>query len=200
MYLRSRHALSHLPADVLRFGPLDDFSSFKFENFLFRLKNMVKSGNKPLEQIRNKYLQFVNLKNKVSTADEISFLHQYSPNEADKLNVPDYENFDFFRIITFSEGVSLKIGTIRDSFCSIEDEEFIKLMYILRNQNNSDVYLAGKKFSIKTNAYIYPGDSSLVGIYEVGMLSSLMYRYSLLRMPKKYFAMQLDNVEEFFLV
>ncbi len=36
------HCLIHLPLDVLRFGPLDHFSCFPFENFLYRLKKINK--------------------------------------------------------------------------------------------------------------------------------------------------------------
>lgn len=37
--------------DALRYGLLDSFSAFPFENFLNQLKRLVKSPTKPLEQI-----------------------------------------------------------------------------------------------------------------------------------------------------
>ena len=45
------HALVHLPADVQRFGPLDAFSAFPFENQLKNLKRLVKKTSQPLPQI-----------------------------------------------------------------------------------------------------------------------------------------------------
>ena len=47
------HNLVHLPDDVRKFGPLDGFSAFAFENFLGSLKRLVRSGRLPLQQIVN---------------------------------------------------------------------------------------------------------------------------------------------------
>ena len=43
--------LIHISADVLDFGPLDYFSCFPFENFLQKVKQMIKSGANPLAQM-----------------------------------------------------------------------------------------------------------------------------------------------------
>lgn len=52
------HSLLHLCEDVIYFqSPLDSFSSFKFENHLQFLKNLVRSGNNPLKQIHNRYAE-----------------------------------------------------------------------------------------------------------------------------------------------
>lgn len=45
------HSLIHLSQDVKKFGPLDDFSAFKFENALGLLKRKVHGGNLPLHQV-----------------------------------------------------------------------------------------------------------------------------------------------------
>lgn len=44
------HSLIHLADDVRKFGELDNFSSFPFENLLSTLKSKVRSGNRPLVQ------------------------------------------------------------------------------------------------------------------------------------------------------
>lgn len=48
------HNLLHLTADSSKFGVLDDFSTFKFENYLGKIKLLLKSGNRPLEQVYNR--------------------------------------------------------------------------------------------------------------------------------------------------
>ena len=45
------HGLIHLAADVQNFGPLDSYSAFPFENFLGKLKKLVRKPNLPLQQV-----------------------------------------------------------------------------------------------------------------------------------------------------
>ncbi len=45
------HCLIHLPADVRRFGPLDSFSCFPFENCLFKVKKLVRHSQSALVQV-----------------------------------------------------------------------------------------------------------------------------------------------------
>lgn len=50
------HGLMHVPEDVFKFGCLEKASCFKFENFLYILKKMVRSGREPLKQAINRYV------------------------------------------------------------------------------------------------------------------------------------------------
>jgi len=45
------HALIHICNDVLNYGTLDSFSTFKFENYMQKIKNMIRKDDKPLQQI-----------------------------------------------------------------------------------------------------------------------------------------------------
>ncbi|KAF0682496.1 Uncharacterized protein FWK35_00038597, partial [Aphis craccivora] len=45
------HGLLHLADDVKYHGTLDQFSAFKFENFMQQLKKMIRKSDKPLQQI-----------------------------------------------------------------------------------------------------------------------------------------------------
>lgn len=51
------HVLSHLPDDFLNFGALDNFSAFPFENYLGNIKNLVRSSQKPLQQICRRIIE-----------------------------------------------------------------------------------------------------------------------------------------------
>jgi hypothetical protein len=44
------HCLLHLSRFVLKFGNLDSWSAFPFENYLWHLKRRIRSPNKPLQQ------------------------------------------------------------------------------------------------------------------------------------------------------
>lgn len=45
------HNLLHLTADATSFGKLDNFSAFPFENFMTKIKRMVRFRNHPLQQV-----------------------------------------------------------------------------------------------------------------------------------------------------
>lgn len=66
-YTYNAHCLSHLYDFVLQLGPLDNFSAFKFENYLYLLKRRIKSGSFVLTQtvnslgiLRNMYIKEYN--------------------------------------------------------------------------------------------------------------------------------------------
>lgn len=48
------HNLVHICNDVETFGPLDEFSAFKFESFMYKLKLKLKTSSRPLHQIVNR--------------------------------------------------------------------------------------------------------------------------------------------------
>ena len=45
------HGLIHLSNDAKRFGPLDNISSFPYENFLHKLKRLIRKPSAPLQQV-----------------------------------------------------------------------------------------------------------------------------------------------------
>jgi len=53
------HSLIHLPDNYRNYGSLDNCSCFPFENFMKFLKVMVRKHEKPLEQIINRYREFL---------------------------------------------------------------------------------------------------------------------------------------------
>jgi len=58
-----------LPADVLQYGSVDNFSAFPifpYETFLNRLKKYMKSGKYPLSELANRIIE--DRKNSLSTS------------------------------------------------------------------------------------------------------------------------------------
>ena len=55
------HCLIHLPADVLRFGQVDEFSSFPFENFLQHMKRRVTHSKNPLSSLVKRLSEIKNV-------------------------------------------------------------------------------------------------------------------------------------------
>lgn len=49
--------LLHICDDVKRFGTINSYSAFKFENYLYTIKKSLKISGKPLEQIANRIIE-----------------------------------------------------------------------------------------------------------------------------------------------
>ena len=51
IYVYNVHCLTHLSDDVKKYGPLDSYSAFPFENFLGQIKRLVRKPQSTLEQV-----------------------------------------------------------------------------------------------------------------------------------------------------
>lgn len=58
------HNLCHVVKDVQMFGSLSDISAYPFEIFLGKIKNLIRSGNKPLAQIARRTIELSKLQSK----------------------------------------------------------------------------------------------------------------------------------------
>lgn len=195
------HNLIHLANDVRRFGSLENFSAFPFENFLKQLKRQVKSGNKPLQQVRNRYHELLMLSNTSSrdVGEKINFI------EVGKLCRVGTVDFDIPSTTTFfkairSGQIRLKTGFGGNNFCLVH-EDFIKIFYIFRDESTKEIFLAGKKFETVENLYEEPAPSSIAGVYVLKTLLPDFKVYNSSDLKCKLFVMQdYNDVNKFFAV
>lgn len=54
------HSMVHLPEEAMAFGSLDACSAFPFENYLGKLKRLVRSGKRPLAQVVKRLVEIPN--------------------------------------------------------------------------------------------------------------------------------------------
>ncbi|KAJ8929887.1 hypothetical protein NQ314_017381 [Rhamnusium bicolor] len=76
------HTICHLHKDVQKFGVIDNFSAFPFENYLSSLKRMVKSTINPLQEIYNRIHELNSCASIITTAKnylETKFEHSNGP-------------------------------------------------------------------------------------------------------------------------
>lgn len=55
------HNLLYLCSDVKIFGPLDKFSTFRFENYMMSIKRLLRKNDKPLQQLIKRYAEKENI-------------------------------------------------------------------------------------------------------------------------------------------
>lgn len=51
------HNLLYICSDVQKYGPLDEFSAFRFENYMSNIKKILRKHEKPLQQLSRRYAE-----------------------------------------------------------------------------------------------------------------------------------------------
>ncbi|ODM92363.1 hypothetical protein Ocin01_14323 [Orchesella cincta] len=135
------HCLIHITDDSSNFGLLDEFSTFRFENYLGKLKKLIRSGNRPLEQIHNRIVED-NLLNEVNITS--------CPYSTDT-RVPEFKTAHFT--------LSLSLG---DNGCILDCGTPFLITDI--QQSHNEKVLCGKTLQFSSSLYTIPCDSTLLAI------------------------------------
>lgn len=166
------HALLHLADDVERYGNVDRWSAFIFENELQRLKRMVRGKTKPLQQVVNRVVsrEEKGVEVIVSPPDGLvaSSIKKTAGPAAGLLNVKH-----FSRYILNGRQLSLREG---DNVVMLNDSSVVVISNFV--QNEEGIWAIGKRFNQYTDLYKEPIKSSQLGIYAVEGLSGLPRKYS----------------------
>lgn len=162
------HGLIHLPDDALRFGPIEKFPAYPFENYNGILKNLVRKGNKPLEQIVKRVIEMQ--LNQEAPTDVETFPSTLHP-------LVHYEHFDGplpqdlfgrqykqveFRNWTFMCKTPNNIAILCDG-TPIIIHNFVV--------SDSKTYVIGQAFVNTSPLFNSPIDSREIGTFKVNRLS-----------------------------
>lgn len=158
------HLLSHLHEDVNNYGPLDNFSAFPFESYLGQLKSMIKSPNKPLQQIHRRIeelmsAQFMSLNKDIGPHIE----HNKGP-LIENVSCRQYKklNLSLFTLTTYDHSSA-------DCYFLSNKFEVVQVLNIISKEQ--DICIIGKKFThLKCTFYEYPFDSDNLQIYVLDKL------------------------------
>ena len=129
MIVYNVHGLIHLADDVRRFGALDNFSAFPFENELKYIKKLVRKPSFPLQQLSNRLLE---------------------KQQFDKMNSPPQVN-----AVTFKKEHCL--GPVPNDLCDVPVRQYAQLhyngMFIAVSTGDNCVSLADGKPCIVRNIF-----------------------------------------------
>lgn len=161
------HNLIHLASDVKKYGALDEFSAFKFENHMSKLKKMIRKADKPLQQLSKRYseLENVNINNTyVSKSDELIKLKKLHTNGP--LNCMFVDSFvnQYKQIITPT--ISLQCDNKKNCFCLLKNGTMVYIKNIVKHSTNSLIYIIGYQMKVigPINLYTSPCDSEKLNI------------------------------------
>lgn len=162
------HGLLHLVDDVRHFGPLDTFSSFRFENFMQKLKVLIKKDDKPLQQIA-KRLQEI---------DIYGIKSQHNKNIQVKISLknkhasgPIINGCTIQYSVLKLEGMTFDINSKANNCRELRNGKIVIIDNFCYNEKFQDNIIIGKEFLNIKPLYTLPSSSSNLGIYEVSKLS-----------------------------
>lgn len=146
------HNLIHLAKDVAHFSPLDSFSAFKFENFLYKLKRKVHTGKHYLEQICNRLHD--------ST-------HSVQKTEIKIFPIIHSKNDIIYKVQL--PGFTLSTKEF-DNCCILHDGLIIFIENISYDEERDNISFAGKSVTKTKSFFSTPCDSTNLSIFLISKL------------------------------
>ena len=179
------HNLCHLTDDVNRYGPLDRFSSFPFENYLGSLKRLLRKPNCILSQIINRIYE-----------------QKESRSKMKKMKYP-------YTMLEHSDGPVLRDGAccqfralylekfcIRLNSCDrgiMVNNHIGRVMNILQYENDPDTYVLYTLYKHYEDLFDYPVQSGSIGIHVVAGESKTLNCCSYKDIQQKYILFPHEN-------
>lgn len=168
------HNLLHLVGDVRNFGCLDDFSAFRFENHIRKIKQLVRKGDKPLQQIHRRLGEIFACKD--YSAEKNIEPSQLKKNHFDGPLVPSLHYQNQFQILC-KNSLYLNVRDSRNNCVLLKDGSIVECLNFIETKNNSK-HIVGKPFKIISNFYSAPFDSDKLNINVVKYSDENMQTYA----------------------
>ncbi len=180
------HGLVHLSEDVKVHGNLDRISAFPFENFLGKLKKLVRGPLNPLTQVMRRLSEMEN--------------GSYSPNVKEATQKLENEHMDgpvpecFSRQVRqykvlVSDDVVVKV---KERDCCIKIENKLVLVQNIV-EDKGVVYIVAKEYKQVDHFFTYPIDSRELGICVVSNLSTNIKSFMIRNKPQKFVRLPFQN-------
>lgn len=176
------HSLLHIVAECEIFGCLQDFAAFKYENYLGIIKRLLRTGWMPLQQVfnRDKERNGHLTKQKEPVDENVVVLSEEHVRAGGELvNGRQYQKLKFGKI-------TLALNSADRVFMT-KESDIVVLSNIVDTENG--VLLIGRKFTRKEDAYQYPINSSLLGIFRVSTLGQTRHVWNFGSLTQKCYLM-----------
>ncbi|CAH1102780.1 unnamed protein product [Psylliodes chrysocephalus] len=182
------HLLLHITDDVKEYGPLDSFSTFPFENTLGQLKNLIRSPNKPLQQIHRRLTELNYSTNSVSIKQS-QFFHEHFDGPLPY----EYHIFTQYKKMYCNNGMTISISPYNSEncYCLLKDNSIVQINNIITHDYCT--FLVCKSFSVYKSLYTYPFPSSNLNIFAVSGLSSIVQVVRITDILAKCMILPLDD-------
>lgn len=162
------HNLSHLIEDVKRFGILPKISAYPFENMLYFIKNLLRSGKHPLAQAANRISEMTECKGndylKNSSPKNFPYLSKLIKGEMNKYAQVNFGGF----ILANNE---------KNKWFLTKSNEIVQMDYATTYENN--IYMFGGKIKYLYPFFRNPFNSTFIKVFSSdGILHETKKLYS----------------------
>lgn len=184
------HSLVHLSEDCKLFGNLDNFSSFPFESYMYKVKRMLNKNNDSLAQLCNRIIEqySLNTKNETKVNQNVPILKKKTQVHINGI----CENG--FKEIVLNE---LTINSSeKNRYFLTQEKEIVSFEYT--KYENDSVVLYGREILNKKDFYILPIASSHFNIYSSDGHKGETKCWSINSIYKKLFAIHHEENIIFF--
>lgn len=176
------HGLLHICADTVKFGNLDRYSAFGFENCLGVITRLLKSGNSPLSQACRRISEREKGRLLVTREEGAKLVHTNGPLPLG-FSSPQFTKYSF-------KNFDLSTNK-RDQYFSTSSGDVVRLQNIVTRNSDNKVFLYGQKLVKKEPLYTIPCDSSKFGIFRCKVTTKNCIVDPVL-VSKKYFVTQIS--------
>lgn len=149
------HNLIHVTQECERFGPLPTLSAYPFENHLYTIKNLIRSGKQPMVQVVNRLTEMMYSNEFDSNATTTTiYPHVFRPMKEDCTK---------YLCVTIRLGFTLANSNANKWFLTTK-KEVIALKYVLKT------FIYGEKIQVLNNVFNEPFCSNLLNVFETNIL------------------------------
>lgn len=155
------HQAEHLISYIKKFGPIQHFSAFIYENHMQTFKKLLRQPNQPLQQIvrrcaeqeKNRSVLAPLIPQTIEFSLNIESIHTDGPLLFGCID-PQYK-------VIKSSSMSLRARSCADSCCSLNDRTIILIQNIAYCSQRKIPVIIGNEFLRKENLFSVPCDSAI---------------------------------------
>jgi len=153
------HNLLHICNDVRKYGQLDSFSAFRFENFLSSIKGQLRKSDKPLQQLWKRYVEIQ------LNSDTIFDIHKKPVFSKNHCNGPVIINLNIVEQYKIYNGptYTLQCHKENDRYCILMHGSCIYIENIIKTIDNH-AFLVGRLLQSLGSLYVLPCSSEHLNI------------------------------------
>lgn len=190
------HGLIHVVQDVRKFGILDCFSAFKYENYLQRFKRVLKKHDKPLEQTVRRCIKYEQNKNNRISTEKPEIIDSYFSIDFKSIHIkgtlighcydPQYK-------IMWCSNTTICTDTLADNCSGLIDGNIVEVKNIVYWRKLNTNVIIGNEFCHRKDSYNIPCPSSLTGIFIVENLDSELKIWPIENIKTKYVKLPVED-------